>query len=237
VKPAAEITNYDKIAQFYIEHVENERSWNNLYERPYMLSVLDELKGRDVLDVGCGSGFYSFHALKQGARVTAIDVSQLMLDHIKQKAPRGEINLIRADIADGLPFLKDDTQDYIICSLVLHYIENWEKLVNDCWRVLRKKGKLYISTHHPFNDFVYLKKKSYFDKYLAEDSWGTGSNKFPVHYFTRPLKEVIQPFLDSKFKLLKLDEPLPDLTCKDKDPSAYEFFQSNPAFIFLILVK
>ena len=34
----SDITNYDSIAEIYLAHIERPNSWNNLYERPYMLS-------------------------------------------------------------------------------------------------------------------------------------------------------------------------------------------------------
>jgi len=49
-------TNYDKIAPVYIAHAEDELSWNNLYERPYMLSIFDNFTGKKILDAGCGTG-------------------------------------------------------------------------------------------------------------------------------------------------------------------------------------
>ena len=39
-----EPTNYDSIADIYTTHVDNELSWNNLYERPYMLSIFDNFE-------------------------------------------------------------------------------------------------------------------------------------------------------------------------------------------------
>ncbi|MGD9202263.1 MAG: methyltransferase domain-containing protein [Chitinispirillia bacterium] len=50
-----------------------------------MLSIFDDFKNKNVLDVGAGTGFYSFYALNQNAHVTAVDASQFMLDFIKKK--------------------------------------------------------------------------------------------------------------------------------------------------------
>jgi 2-polyprenyl-3-methyl-5-hydroxy-6-metoxy-1,4-benzoquinol methylase len=115
----ANITNYDSVAEAYISHVERELSYNNLYERPYMLSVFDDFAGKNVLDVGCGSGFYSEYALNKNAKVTGVDVSQKMLDYIRWKTNSADLKLIRADIGQGLPYIESSSQDYIICSLVL----------------------------------------------------------------------------------------------------------------------
>jgi ubiquinone/menaquinone biosynthesis C-methylase UbiE len=232
-----EKTNYDNIAETFIEQAERNLSWNNLYERPYMLSIFDNFKNKRVLDLGCGTGFYSFHALKQNADVTAADASIKMLDHIKSRDSEEKISLHKADLSLGLPFIESESADYIICSLVLHYIENWNMLVNDMYRVLKKHGKIYISTHHPFTDYLHLKKKSYFDKYFFEDTWGSKEKPFKVYYYTRPLADIIKPFIDSSFNIVKIDEPLPSEECKKTAPQIYRKLIKIPAFLFLILQK
>lgn len=237
MKPLSEFTNYDQVAEKYIAHAENERSWNNLYERPYMLSVFNDFKNKSVLDAGSGTGFYSLYASSQGADVISVDISQRMLDHISEKDSLDKIRLVRANVAAGFPFLEDESQDFIICSLVLHYIENWENLLADMKRVLRKNGKVYISTHHPFNDMIHLNKENYFEKGLVSDRWGTMENTFDVHYYTRSMADLLKPFLNSGFSILNIDEPQPDPVIKKIDPDAYTFFCTKPAFIFLILEK
>ncbi|MEQ9263691.1 MAG: class I SAM-dependent methyltransferase [Balneolaceae bacterium] len=233
----ADITNYDKIASKYIDHVNKNNSWNNMYERPYMLSEFDDFRDKKVLDIGCGTGFYSFYALKQQASVSSVDASQEMLDYVKEKDDSGSLNLFKSDLADGLPFIEDNSQDYIICSLVIHYLENWDQLVKDFHRVLKPSGKVYISTHHPFGDVLVHEKESYFDKYLIHDTWGNRGNRFPVSYFTRSLTDVLKPFLDSELKILKIDEPLPSEEYKHLNSDAFNYLQKNPAFIFLVLKK
>lgn len=231
------LTSYDHIADSYIEQIENELSWNNLYERPYMLLIFDDFKDKNVLDVGCGAGYYSFYASKQNASVIAIDASQNMINYIQQKEGSDKIKLIKADLAKGLPFIKDDSQDYIICSLLLHYIENWETIINDFYRVLKKNGKAYISTHHPFADYLHLKKTSYFDKCFVEDTWGSKEKQYKVHYYIRSLTDLLNSFLKSTFKILNIEEPIPTLKCKELASKTYQRLMERPAFIFLTLMK
>jgi ubiquinone/menaquinone biosynthesis C-methylase UbiE len=231
------LTNYDGIADVYTAQAENELSWNNLYERPYMLSIFDDFKNKNVLDVGCGTGFYSFYSLKQNANVIAVDASQNMLNYVEKKDKFKKIKLFKADLKDGLPFIESDSQDFIICSLVLHYIENWETIINDFYRVLKNNGKLYISTHHPFADFLCLKKESYFTKDFVEDRWGSKEKPFTVHYYTRSLTELLKPFLNSKFNITAIEEPLPTQKCKELAPDIYQRLLERPNFIFLTLEK
>ena len=202
-----------------------------------MLSIFDSFSNKNVLDAGCGTGFYSFYALKQNANVTAVDASQNMLDYIKKKDKLNEIKIYKADLKNGLPFIKSNSQDYIISSLFLHYIKNWKIIIDDFYRILKNNGKLYISTSHPFTDFLYLKKESYFDKYFVEDTWGPKKKPFKVHYYTRSLTDMLKPFLNSNFNISAIEEPLPTLKCKKLAPDIYQRLKEKPAFIFLTLKK
>jgi SAM-dependent methyltransferase len=230
-------TNYDKVAAAYISHAEDKFSWNNLYERPYMLSIFDDFTNKKILDAGCGTGFYSKYGIENNADVIAVDASEKMLDHLGKTIASSKLKLHKADLADGLPFIETGSLDYIVCSLALHYLENWETIVSEFYRVLIKNGKLYISTHHPFADHLILGKKSYFDKYLVEDEWGAGENSFKVFYYTRSLSAVLKPFIDSRFNVLLIDEPLPAQECKRVAPEIFEKLYKQPSFLFLVMQK
>ena len=230
-------TNYDKIAAAYIQHAADKSSWNNLYERPYMLSIFDDFRHKKLLDAGCGTGFYSKYAIDKGADVIGVDASKKMLEHLGKTIVSPKLKVYKADLADGFPFIEPGSLDYIICSLALHYIENWEPTIAEFYRVLKKKGKIYISTHHPFADYLILKKKSYFDKYLVEDEWGSGENSFKVSFYTRSLSDLLKPFLQSAFNILSIDEPLPTPECERVAPKIFQTLKNQPAFIFLVLQK
>jgi len=230
-------TNYDKIAGAYIDHAESKLSWNNLYERPYMISIFDDFTNKKILDAGCGTGFYSKYAIEKNAQATAVDASQKMLDHLSKTRASKKLKIYKADLADGLPFIGPGSVDCIICSLVLHYIENWDTIISEFYRVLKQNGKLYISTHHPFADYLMLNKKSYFDKYLVEDEWGSGKNSFKVFFYTRPLYAVLKPFINSPFNILSIDEPMPTQECKRAAPEVFEKLCTHPSFLFLVLQK
>jgi len=232
-----DLTNYDSIADIYTTKVDNDLSYNNLYERPYMLSIFENFENKNVLDVGCGTGFYSFYALQQKANIIAVDASQKMLDFIAESDEAKKIKLFRADLKDGLPFIESDSQDIIICSLVLHYIENWETIITDFYRILKTNGKLYVSTHHPFADYLFLKKESYFAKYFLEDTWNTNDKPFKVHYYTRSLTDLLKPFINSKFKIRSIEEPQPTKKCQELSLKTYQKLIEKPSFIFLTLEK
>ena len=230
--------HYNQISSLYLQHVENPESWNNVYERPSLTALLPEdLTNLDVLDVGCGAGYYSVYALKKGARVTAVDKSTVMLEHTRQICDTEELVTIQVDLDEGLPMLADASQDVIIASLVLHYLEDWQPVLKEFHRVLRPDGVTVISTHHPLGDYLALPKNGYFDSKLLTDYWGKKGHEFPVTFFTRTLAELLNPILSSELKLISIHEPQADENCRRLNPKAYKTLSKRPGFLFLTLGK
>ncbi len=62
--------------------------------RNTMLSWLpDDLRGKRVLDAGCGTGTFSVEAARRGAHVIAIDLSPTLVQHARENLPK--------DLGDG----------------------------------------------------------------------------------------------------------------------------------------
>ncbi len=62
---------------------------------------------------------------------------------------------IVADLENGLPFLPDDSVDEIHCRSVLEHIQNFEDLMREIVRVLKKNGKAHVFVPHFSNPFCY----------------------------------------------------------------------------------
>jgi SAM-dependent methyltransferase len=234
-----EDTGYDSISEVYIAHAERPDSWNNLYERPSMIARLPALEGKHVLDIGCGAGFYTEYALKQGADVTALDASQSLLDKISQRNSSARLKTLCADLSLPLTMIQPDSFDYVIGSLVIHYIKDWTALFKEIYRVMKKGGLFFISIHHPYLvlDYPLLKGTNYFDTVLVEDVWGRKNNPFKVHYYTRSLNDTLKPVIESQFKIISIDEPKPDEKNKQTNPELYNRLSERPGFLFITLGK
>jgi SAM-dependent methyltransferase len=235
----AEITNYDPIADRFLEHVARPNSWNNLYERPNMIVRLPELKGKAVLDLGCATGFYTEYALNKGVKsVTAVDISQVLLDRLASRIKSPKLKLYRADISQPMTFLKSESFDCVICSLVIDYIKDWEPLFKESRRITKKGGWVVLAVHHPFSMYVYRNRQDYFSLKMIEDTWARKSAQpFKTNYYIRPLNEVLRPIIQSKFKIISIEEPPPDERCKEISPEAYKEMMDRPPFLFIVLEK
>ena len=228
-----DIYNNREFASSYANKIEY-NSHNSLYERPATLSLLPDVKGKKVLDAGCGPGAYTEWLLDNGASVTAIDYSDEMISLTNGKVGNAA-EVIKANLNFPLPFLKDEGFDLIISSMVIHYIKDWRNLFNEFNRILKIHGVLVFSTGHPFPDFYNHEGGNYFDTELITESWP--SYNVEMSSYRRPLQDIFNILEETDFRFNKLIEPQPLIECKEKFPDAYEVLSAKPWFICFRAIK
>lgn len=117
-------------------------------EWPALRALLPDLRGRRVLDLGCGYGWFCRWAHQHGAaRVLGVDVSEKMLARATATAQEPAIDYVRADMEDlDLPAA---AFDLAYSSLAFHYLENLDVLIGRVARSLTPGGSLVFSVEHP----------------------------------------------------------------------------------------
>lgn len=107
------------------------------------------LKGKKLLDVGCGTGTFSKIFLDLGANVHAIDLSQKSVQEVIKNYPK--VNAKTGSALD-LPY-KDKSFDIVTSLGVLHHTGNTEKGFKECERVCKRGGRLFVLLYtkwHPY---------------------------------------------------------------------------------------
>jgi ubiquinone/menaquinone biosynthesis C-methylase UbiE len=117
-------------------------------EWPALRALLPDLRGRNVLDLGCGFGWFCRWAHQQGAaHVLGIDVSERMLARAKETTDDPSITYTKADM-ERLE-LPAEAFDLAYSSLALHYVEGLNGLMSQTSRPLVPGGSLLFSVEHP----------------------------------------------------------------------------------------
>lgn len=117
-------------------------------EEPRLRSLLGDVRGKSMLDLGCGTGRHALWLASAGARVTAVDFSAGMLEKAKAKPGAENIGFVVHDLTTPLPW-PAASFDRIVCGLVLDHISNLPSFFREVRRILRPCGVAVLSTVHP----------------------------------------------------------------------------------------
>jgi ubiquinone/menaquinone biosynthesis C-methylase UbiE len=117
-------------------------------EWPALRALLPDVRGLEVLDLGCGFGWFCRWARQHGAaHVLGVDVSEKMLARSRATTPDGGITYTRADL-EHLE-LSPASFGLVYSSLALHYIAALDHLMSQVYRALVAGGHLVFSVEHP----------------------------------------------------------------------------------------
>jgi ubiquinone/menaquinone biosynthesis C-methylase UbiE len=137
------------------------RPWMNPYKFPWIMDRIEReaaiLKGKHLLEVGCGMGYDSLEFLKRGVRVTATDLTP---NAVKLSRRHFEIEGVQPEdvrTANGLklPF-DDNTFDAVWANGVLHATGDTARAIAEARRVLKPGGRAIISHFYRKPSWMYM---------------------------------------------------------------------------------
>jgi SAM-dependent methyltransferase len=113
-------------------------------QRRLILTLLGDISGRNVLDVGCGDGDLAVELWRRGAAVTGIDASQEMVKAARARAKRegADISFMVGEAA-SIPF-DLERFDVVVAVTILCFVANAAPVFSEITRVLRPGGVLVI---------------------------------------------------------------------------------------------
>ena len=141
---------YDRNAEAYDAKtgfgLESGQAYNfHRYYEPFLRGAVPSA-GR-ILEIGCGTGFYSRWLAERGLDVVAMDISTRMLEQAKQRCPTG-VAFFAGDCQDPAPSLGaatvGDGFDAIVGINTFSYYPNKREALTHYRRILREGGKLIL---------------------------------------------------------------------------------------------
>jgi ubiquinone/menaquinone biosynthesis C-methylase UbiE len=120
--------------------------WRRWGHRHFELSMFQRLgldvKGKDVLEIGCGNGYGGYLLNQPGSKsYVGLDVMEEQIEIARRKYP--QFNFIVQDATD-LGQFANGSKDLVILFGVLHHIPEWRKVIDEIRRVLKPDGSLFL---------------------------------------------------------------------------------------------
>jgi len=100
-------------------------------------------RGREVLDVGCGTGFFTAYYLRRGAQVTGLDIAPTSIERLRARHP--ESTFVLSDVSEAA---LDRTFDVVNAFDVLYHITDerrWETAVRHLAAAVAPGGVLLVT--------------------------------------------------------------------------------------------
>jgi malonyl-CoA O-methyltransferase len=137
-------SGYDRWALVY----DSEDNPLVMLEEQHIGPLVRDVAGLDVADIGCGTGRHALRLAAAGARVTAVDFSEAMLERALAKPGADAVRFLRHDLAQSLP-LESAAFDCVLCCLVGEHIADLPACFRELRRLCRTSGRVVFSAMHP----------------------------------------------------------------------------------------
>lgn len=217
---------------------------NGALETPALHRLLPPLRGLHVLDLGCGFGDFARFARAQGAaQVTAVDISQHMLDEAARLTDDPAIRYRRAAIED---YVADAPAfDLVISSLALHYVADYPAVLGRVFDAMKPAGRLVFSVEHPLctaNPVGWVRDDAGdalhwpVDRYREEGRRDTRWFVDGVIKYHRTVESYVNGLIASGFRIDHLGEPAPTAAALASRP-ALRLECRRPPFLLLAATR
>lgn len=208
----------------------------------WMLDALGDVRGKRVLDIGCGEGRFSRLLAGLGAEVTGVDLAEPLIGRARSLAVGGDEYLVGD--AETLEGIADGSFDLAVSYIVLVDLLDYRGSIRAARRVLKPGSKFVVCNVHPMRSAVpygwvnlagrklFYAVDSYTDEGPREFEWW-GRRFVNMH---RTLSSYVSAFLDAGFVLEGIEEPVPSEAQLAENPSFDDEYRS-PNFIVYRLGK
>lgn len=209
---------YEKLYSLFDELEESYKAEDHL-----IFNVdLGNLKGKNILDIGCGGGIHDALFKKYGGNVTAIDISgkRAFSSALKMSLVNEGAGVAAQVNGENLPF-KDNSFDIIYSNGVMHHSETTTKMVKEAYRVLKPGGKIMMMLYAKISVqyFIHLLyhgliRGYYFrfgPKYWlgacteGQPKFGSTRNPFTRAFTKKEVYSLLSMFTDIQIKKLGFD--------------------------------
>ncbi|MEE6140562.1 class I SAM-dependent methyltransferase [Mycobacterium sp. 050128] len=226
---------YAQHTQAYAMHTEN-GVVNAGYDRPTILELCGDLRGKRVLELGCAAGALTDQLALRAADVVAVDREPRLVS-VARKRLGGRARVEVADLEQPLRVATTASKDLIVASLVLHYVEHWTPLLAEVGRILVPGGTFVFSIHHPITGWLLSDMSDYHRIEIVSETWDLGGHAVQAQMYRRPLSSVFGELRKAGFVIDAVAEPRVTDPVGDADRQVVAVLRTQPVFLFIRAVR
>lgn len=178
------------------------------------LNLLGKVKGKRILEIGCGGGQCSIAFAKQGAICTAMDLSRQQLGYAKGLAKKNKVNInFFQGNFQNLDKIKSSSMDIVFSAYALQYSPDLTSVFKQVYRVLKKNGVLAFSFDHPFFAIINPANHKIVDSYYntgrhtLTQTW-VDKSVHPFVYYRVKMSDIFDALRKANFLVERIIEPM-----------------------------
>ena len=203
---------------------------------PAIFRMLGDVRGKHILDAGCGQGYLCRLLAGKGAHVTGVEPAGPLIGYAieRERADKLGISYVQEDLSRLTSI--GGLFDAVVANMVFMDIPDYEQAMRNCVRCLKDYGELIFSLSHPcfegsdseYAENGHLKITEYFEEYSIKQTYG--------QRFHRPLNQYINLVIQLGCCIEEIVEPRLDGALAEQDRK-YARNAHIPAFIIIHATK
>jgi SAM-dependent methyltransferase len=210
---------------------------NETLEKPVIMELVGDVKGNEILDLGCGDGSSASEWLELGcASYLGLESSYKLVEHARQNLNHPAVQVIRARIEDW--DYPPNQIDLVLSRLALHYVADLAQTFRNVYQTLRPGGRFVFSMVHPVITSCDRSREGGGQRHdwIVDDYFVPGSRRVyfmgeRVEQFHRTVEDIFTALQHANFTVERLRESNPQPE-NFTDPGLYERRRRIPLFLF-----
>ncbi|MCT2534939.1 class I SAM-dependent methyltransferase [Aquibacillus koreensis] len=140
--------NNEDFMNTYLKRRHRKESPNNIIEKPALIKLLGDVRGKEVMDLGCGESAFGLELLESGCEsYLGIEGSERMYEKALETLKGTSGNVQHATLESFA--YPENTFDIVLSRLVFHYIEDLSPIIENIYGSLKQGGRFIFSVQHP----------------------------------------------------------------------------------------
>lgn len=183
---------YAKWAESYDTNENRTRDLDAVVLREHEMDIA----GRDVLEIGCGTGKNTEWLAQHASTVVGLDLSPEMLARARTRVTNPHVTFIEHDIQGTWP-VANESVNAVVGNLVLEHVSNIRIIFHEAQRVLRPNGTLFLCELHPFRQRLGSQ---------AQFTDNKSGDRLKVEAYVHDISEYVNSGIEAGLQLVRIGE-------------------------------